>query len=300
MAHTTSDAFPLPAAAENQRKQNEVLAEVERALLSELDSTRFLRLLVESASRQVRRAHRCLAGRRGRRAGGAHHVGPRHLPRRPHGVRRRHGGPLRRHALRLARAELSAVGARGPALRRRRAAPRDGAAPHDGRSAPGRAHDEPHGRGRGALRRERSPQPGAPRRPCRARVAQLHAVRGSRQAPAAGGSPRRGGARDGGRAGSRAAAAAHRPARGQSLQRGSGGLSAARLRPRAGRAGHQGGGLGAHTARHRRQRAMRGQPTGRPGEQLSRTARGHSRDGRGRRDCISSSSPCSSTTSCSV
>src|SRR5260370_896578 len=32
MAHTTSDAFPLPAAAENQRKQNEGLAEVERAL----------------------------------------------------------------------------------------------------------------------------------------------------------------------------------------------------------------------------------------------------------------------------
>jgi hypothetical protein len=52
MAHTTSDAFPIPATTENQRKQNEVLAEVERALLAELDSTRFLHLLVESASRR--------------------------------------------------------------------------------------------------------------------------------------------------------------------------------------------------------------------------------------------------------
>jgi len=44
-----SDALP---AAENQRKQNEVLAEMERALLAELDSTKFLHLLVESASRR--------------------------------------------------------------------------------------------------------------------------------------------------------------------------------------------------------------------------------------------------------
>src|SRR5262245_60757257 len=49
MADTRSDAVP---AAENQRKQNEVLAEMERALLAELDSTKFLQLLVESASRR--------------------------------------------------------------------------------------------------------------------------------------------------------------------------------------------------------------------------------------------------------
>ena len=36
MAHMRSDALP---AAETQRKQNEVLAEMERALLAELDST---------------------------------------------------------------------------------------------------------------------------------------------------------------------------------------------------------------------------------------------------------------------
>src|SRR5262245_1210570 len=48
MAQTKPDA----PAAENQRKQNEVLAEMERALLAELDSTKFLQLLVESASRR--------------------------------------------------------------------------------------------------------------------------------------------------------------------------------------------------------------------------------------------------------
>ena len=43
---------PAAPSAENQRKQNEVLAEMERALLAELDSTKFLQLLVESASRR--------------------------------------------------------------------------------------------------------------------------------------------------------------------------------------------------------------------------------------------------------
>ncbi len=52
MTQTTSDSLSHPAPADDQRKQNEVLADVERALLAELDSTRFLTLLVESASRR--------------------------------------------------------------------------------------------------------------------------------------------------------------------------------------------------------------------------------------------------------
>src|SRR5262245_66470213 len=50
MADTRSDWLP---AALRRHNQNEVLAEMERALLAELDSTKFLQLHVESASRRV-------------------------------------------------------------------------------------------------------------------------------------------------------------------------------------------------------------------------------------------------------
>src|SRR5262245_32159465 len=48
----TADTTPHASSAENQPKPNQALAEMERALLAELDSTKFLPLLVESGSRR--------------------------------------------------------------------------------------------------------------------------------------------------------------------------------------------------------------------------------------------------------